>query len=154
MENNIDKPTEQPAPVAETTNQHPYADFLRALADGVPLDEFLSNGREHYFTERQLFEIMKGYLGYTITRKPPPQKTHVINGFEVPAPETEPLNSGQTYWTPHPLRVDWRDSYEWDGESVDQRALERGLIHLTREAAVANAKAMVGIDPATEGGAA
>ena len=140
--------------------EHPYADFLRALADGVPLDDFefrysstvtFSSGNLDVL---DMFVLLSGKNSELIvTRKTPTHKTHQVNGFEVPAPETELLKIGQEYWLPCFSAKDWAgEPYEWDGGSVDQGVLKRGLVHLTKEAAIANAKAMVGIDPATEGG--
>lgn len=78
------------------------------------------------------------------------QETHEVNGYTVPAPVTEPLTKGQGYWLEMPTTTGWCVYAQWRDSEYDQMWLERGLIHLTKEAAVASAKARHGIDP--EGG--
>lgn len=77
-------------------------------------------------------------------RKP---KTIKVNGFEVPEPLKE-VADGATVWLAvcHQEKfVEWYDY--WKNESWIELALQRGLLHETKEAAVAHAKAMLGIDP-------
>lgn len=72
----------------------------------------------------------------------------MVNGFEVPAPETEEPAYGCKYFTPDILcDVLLYDVNRWDGHSYDMRMLEHGLVFLNSDDAVANAKAMLGIDP-------
>lgn len=75
------------------------------------------------------------------------QKTRTINGFEVPIPETEELKVGNWYFSPRILSDEFCEAEKWIGGSSDLRALNRGLVFLTKEDAIANAKAMLGIDP-------
>ena len=72
-------------------------------------------------------------------------KTHiVINGFDVPEPEREPLPNDTTYYVPD-LYNGGAWGYEWDNGEVDHRLLNSGLIHLTKEAATAHAKALISL---------
>lgn len=73
-------------------------------------------------------------------------ETRVINGFEVPAPETVPLDEGANYYLANPLTRTFYSSERWQNTAADRRWLERGLVHLSVEGAVATAKAMPGID--------
>ena len=78
-------------------------------------------------------------------------KTRVINGFEVPAPETEELRQGVMYCISVPTNKGFYCECEWVGDlEFDFLLLERGLVFLTKEDAIANAKAMLGIDPYKE----
>lgn len=79
-------------------------------------------------------------------------KTRIINGFEVPAPETQKLKSGSRYWAASVTNVDFCIKHIWDDDdgAFDIRLLDRGLVFLTDEDAVANTKAMLGIDPYKE----
>lgn len=74
-------------------------------------------------------------------RKP---KTISINGIEVPEPDREPLDAGTLYWIPKLSST--KDvvvfRWAWDG-GIDHRNLERGLVHLTEEAAAQHAKALL-----------
>lgn len=77
-------------------------------------------------------------------------KTRIINGFEVPAPETESLKVGDWYFCPKILCDEFCEGERWGGSSYDLRALNRGLVFLNKKDAIANAKAMLGIDPYEE----
>lgn len=74
-------------------------------------------------------------------------KTRIINGFEVPAPETTKPDCGTAYFTADAIHKDMVDFHEWDNDDYDTRMLKRGLVFLNAEDAIANAKAMLGIDP-------
>lgn len=70
-------------------------------------------------------------------------KTILINGFEVPKPARE-LKHGQAYYSPvlgyTGLTV--LDGFN-SGSKSDKHRLENGLCHLTEEAAIAHAKALL-----------
>ena len=66
-----------------------------------------------------------------------------INGREVPEPVREPLKEGQKYYIPS---LEYSPTYNcvaWADGTFDRFWLERGLIHLTREAATAHAKELL-----------
>ena len=73
--------------------------------------------------------------------------TRTINGFEVPAPEiVAPV--GGPYYIIDLLSSDlFQRITGWDGITKEMAWLRSGLIFTTQEAAIANAKAMLGIDP-------
>lgn len=74
--------------------------------------------------------------------------TRTINGFEVPAPVRDGLSmANATYCVPVINEEELYGVYDWDDDGIDERYLTRGLVFLTKEAAIANAKAMLGIDP-------
>ena len=73
-------------------------------------------------------------------------KTIMVNGFEVPAPLDEMPQDGDVVWVPNPLNRDFV-SYLFFRGTVGALGFARGLLHTTNEAAVAHAKAMLGIDP-------
>jgi len=83
-------------------------------------------------------------------RRKPAIKTHVVNGFEVPAPETEPLALGHHYYVPDPVSVYFFRKCEWENNTFDRQSLERGLVFLAVERAILNGQAMTGIDPYKE----
>ena len=78
-------------------------------------------------------------------------RTHDVNGFTVPAPEVEGLDKGQEYFFPCANHKEWVGWYFWSNDKCDTLLLERRSVFLTQEAAIANAKAMLGIDPYSEG---
>lgn len=77
-------------------------------------------------------------------------KTRIINGFEVPAPETTKPERNAIYFATDVNHADMAGCREWDNDAFDTRMLERGLVFLTKEDAIANAKAMLGINPYEE----
>lgn len=77
-------------------------------------------------------------------------KTIMVNGFEVPEPMREDLNNFERYFTPSVGSDSLCNHHSWESDGYDKRHLSRGLIHLTKEAAIAHAKAMLGIDPNTD----
>lgn len=77
-------------------------------------------------------------------------ETRIINGFEVPAPETEPLTYDTRYYVPLPADVEFYDVWHWTGSDFDLLLLERGLIFLSGKDAIATTQAMLGIDPYSE----
>lgn len=72
-----------------------------------------------------------------------------INGHKVPAPESSPPARGTEYYVPALSYIDPLVLYVWDDDQTDHRCLERGLVHLTKGAASAHAKALLSfkVDP-------
>lgn len=79
-------------------------------------------------------------------RKPEPPKTIMVNGFEVPAPLDMLPDPGDIVWAPNPLGLDFAGRIAYTDVTAKYK-FERGLLHTNRAAAVAHAKAMLGIDP-------
>ena len=79
--------------------------------------------------------------------KPEEPKTIKVNGFDVPEPmRAAPLRMVKFYIPAMTVR-DLHVINSWVGSEYDRRALKLGVAHSTKEAAVAHAKAMLGIDP-------
>ena len=79
--------------------------------------------------------------------------THIINGFEVPVGVGEPVKFGGAYYYEAPYSTDFYDISHWGNYiEKDSILIRRGLIHTTKEAAVASCKARLGIDPYEEEG--
>lgn len=74
-------------------------------------------------------------------------ETRIINGFEVPAPETKKPALDTKYHTPLLTSNCFCCWASWEDDCFDNRALQRGLVFLSEEGAIATAKAMLGIDP-------
>lgn len=74
-------------------------------------------------------------------------KTRIINGFEVPEPVREEPKMGDSYFRASFLSEDFHEKYHWIMDSYDFRLLERGLVFLNAEYAIATAKAILGINP-------
>lgn len=76
-------------------------------------------------------------------------KNHAVNGFEVPVPMSEKPKNGEEYYCASCDGEEYYIGYSWENDSADKRFFSRGLCFSTLEAAAANAKAMIGIDPNT-----
>ena len=74
-------------------------------------------------------------------------RTIMLNNFEVPEPVRNPLNDGDVYYAENPLNRLLFLQTMWYGEEIDNRLLKMGIIHLTKENAIASCKARHGIDP-------
>lgn len=74
-------------------------------------------------------------------------KMRIINGFEVPAPETKVLKNYADFYIVAPTASCLYNTATWTGLSTQIIWLMRGLIFLKKEDAIANAKAMLGIEP-------
>lgn len=73
-----------------------------------------------------------------------PAPRHIeINGHKVPAPESTPPKYRAQYYVPAITHEEPALLYFWDNDETDRRCLERGLVHLTKEAAIAHAKALL-----------
>lgn len=128
--------------------EHPYADILRAIADGKQI-QILKHGHSkwedvsgqvalslvYYNTEYAIDE------NKTIIRIKP--KTININGIEVPEPAREPLKEEQQYWFVYIDASRSQGQSRWDDDPIDYTRLDMGIIHLTKEAAETHAKALL-----------
>lgn len=74
-------------------------------------------------------------------------KTILVNGFEVPEPMREEPEVGSVCFVASINNPAFFYSIYWETISCNKTALSRGLIHSTKSAAIAHAKAMLGIDP-------
>lgn len=133
---------------------HPHAEVLRAIADGIPLDEFeIQLGGFH------LWLPLNGYAGkllnepgmFAIHRR---VRNINVNGFKVPEPCRVMPKVNTNYYCPSPHSPQFCLESVVTGNEYDSVALERGLMHLTKEAAIAHCKALLGFHPAVVGGAA
>lgn len=83
--------------------------------------------------------------------KPEEPKTIKVNGFDVPEPMRETIPVDTPFYLADVVVSKYYSAFYWTASESDTTWLARGLLHTTVEAAVAHAKAMLGIDPyATE----
>lgn len=126
--------------------EHKYAQVLRWIADGEEIQWYGWGGQWHPIEHK---EIMKALSGEDAA---PPEhfqikpRTITVNGREIVEPERKALEDDQAYWVPSIAREELQSQANWAGDAFDLRCLERGLVHLTKENAIAHAKAMLGID--------
>ena len=70
-------------------------------------------------------------------------RTIRIGDIDVPEPVREALPLQTKCFYPMINHYDACDSFTWQGDKFDKMLLSRGLIHLTKEAAIAHAKALI-----------
>ena len=82
--------------------------------------------------------------------KPEPPKTIRIGEYDVPEPVREPLEDDKEYWGVDPTAKELAWKYNWNNAIFCNLMLRRGLIHLTKEAAVIHAKALISLTQAAD----
>lgn len=125
--------------------EHPHAAFLRAIADGEPIENF-----EFTYVEEDGFFGLLHTLGRAllepkalqIRRKP---RTIMIGNTEVQAGITEAPEVDTRTYVADPTACDYRFAETWVGHRSDIWRMKRGLIHLTQEPAEAMGKALAAI---------
>lgn len=130
-------------------SEHKHASVLRAIADGVPLSEFEITCSGWI---SKSWDCLHGYATwlkdpdeYEIRRKP---QHIIVNGFKVPKPLDVMPDDGCVYVSD----IGREHFYETIGTGSiwAARAVQRGIAHSTKKAAITHAKAMLGIDPKWE----
>lgn len=79
-------------------------------------------------------------------RKP---KTIRIGDMEVPEPMKTAPEYGTVYWFPSFRHSKPANNFAWSGDEGDNRMLQRGFCHATKEAAEAHAQALILISGGT-----
>lgn len=131
-----------------------YAHILQAIADGEQIEVL-----EYHFAGLTLYskwfkKPTPEVLQDIAHQKSPDQfrvasnkKTISINGYEFPEPERVVLEIGTVYYTPNLFNERMYDCWTWCRDDSDNWKfnLKRGLIHLTKEAAIAHTKACLSL---------
>lgn len=133
---------------------HKHAEVLRQIADGVPLSEFEvqlldSTGGFWMTLAGRVHAIVSSPEDWKIRRKP---QHIIVNGFKVPKPLDVMPNHRKQLFVPMVSSETFLSTSTESGSSWANVMLDRGILHSTQEAAIAHAKAMLGIDPEWEEG--
>ena len=122
-----------------------YAHVLHAIADGKVIQRYFGNEVvwPTVSSTRLLEFIAAGEAGDPAEYRVKPD-TIMVNGIEVPGPLRVAPADGKPYWIANITSVEF-DQFElcWDGIELEMTWLQRGLVHLSKENAIAHAKAMV-----------
>ena len=129
-----------------TTTPHPYADILRAIADGKNVQWQNSGGSwQNQSVSETLMEISNEEYSPARYRVAP--RTITINGHEVPEPLREmPPDGTEVYWPSFGPEHGGNNTVGTEvGNFKDRLAvmLLQGLLHLTPKAAQAHAEALL-----------
>ncbi len=95
-------------------------------------------------TEAQMVAALRA-KGYLICAP----ATIQIGGIHVPKPLMTPPPRGTQYWCALMDENAMAYEFTWDGDIYDELALKRGMLHLTKENAVAHAKALIKVSGGT-----
>lgn len=117
-------------------------DLLRHIADNVEVGVVWCDGLCSADSILNISEAVTKHA--SIELKP---KTRTLNGFEVPAPMSDKPKNGIKVFYPEIATEILFDSVVWVNDESDNRIFTRKICFSTPEAAIANAKAMLGIDP-------
>jgi hypothetical protein len=126
--------------------EHKYAQVLRWIADGdeVQIRQLVGSTYTSASADRVLVEVIDRQLTPECFRLKP--RTITVNGREIVAGETVEPSFGTKYYAADPYSTVFFSDDKWSGWPEHHEWLRRGLVHLTKENAIAHAKAMLGID--------
>ena len=127
-----------------TRNGHEVTQLhLLDCGDDFPLVSVVNDSVEEYTKEgKYINETGESPLDLFMK-----EETISVNGFEVPKPICKRLVTGDEYYLPGLDRFNFVCCSLWVGDELDLLRFERGIVHTTEEAAIAHAKAMLGINP-------
>ena len=136
----------QPAYAAVRDWYAELAPIIAAAAEGKVVQYLAADG--NWYTSQGAFSHP---IEYRV--KPEEPKTIKVNGFDVPEPMREPVAVCTPFYLADATVSKYYSEFYWTAAESDTSWLARGLLHTTAEAAVAHAKAMLGIDPYADEGA-
>lgn len=119
-------------------------EILQAIIDGKELESIDRAGWEPCTHKEVLFCLADGINTNLFRIK---QNTIKVNGWEIIAGITQPLEDGESYFYAEVSASDYFSQSIWSNHTLDKLWLSRGLIHDTKENSIAHTKAMLGIDP-------
>ena len=122
--------------------EHKYAQVLRWIADCERIQfKYHANGWCDESYSDVLGKVVAGTVEPERFRIAP--RTIIVNGVEVPAPEAAYPEDGVDFYVPDLAEADLFSEGNWDEAEWDLNALDRGLVYLRKEDAIARAKAML-----------
>ena len=133
---------------------HPHARLIMKYAE---IAQTTDKPWEHFEMLRYksavweaIYAPMRFYENIEYRLKPEPPKTIRIGEYDVPEPVREPLEDDKEYWGVDPMAEELAWKYKWNNALFCNLMLRRGLIHLTKEAAVIHAEALLSLTKAAE----
>lgn len=123
-----------------------HADFMSAYAQGEVVEWMPADPSRNQTWRAVETTFSIGLFNRTDFKFRIKPKTILINGIEVPEPvrNESQLAEGQLIYIADPNRDSKVDFWRWDQDLKSPRKfLERGLIHLTQEAAEIHARALL-----------
>ena len=132
---------------------HPHAGLMMKYAE---IAQTTDKPWEHFEVRQNDSCVWKAihlpvrFYSHMEYRLKPEPKTIRIGEYDVPEPVREPLEDDKEYWGVDPMAEELAWKYKWHNALFCNLRLRRGLIHLTKEAAVIHAKALLSLTKAAE----
>lgn len=134
LENNIDEWEE----IFMPTNKHKHYSLIMQWAGDTTQQVWWKTSTGWLKIDKPSWvEDFDYYIG-----DEPPKRKIMIGDVEIDAPEITPPKE---YYVPMITEMRLHVKYVWNGDTHDLLWLKRGLIHLTAEAAIAHAEALINI---------
>ena len=116
------------------------AEVVQAIQDGKKVEYRCPNDtwRELKWENVSLGKLLNSDLQFRLA-----QEMIVVGDVSFPKAESEPLEDDDEYWVADPTCIYYTFSGRWAGDKWDRWALRRGLLHKSKENAVAHAKALI-----------
>lgn len=128
--------------------EHKYAQVLRWIADGTPFQvDTFSGWVDAEIGSSGILSVIADGSAVSPERFRIKPRTVMCNGVEVPAPESVAPASGARYYMVEVDSEEYFNELGWDGTTVENTWLARGLIYLDKDACIARAKAMLLTQP-------
>lgn len=121
-------------------DEHPYADILRAIADGKSIQVRYEDGE---WLDASGDDGIYYVLNMRKLRIKP--STIRIGDCDVPEPVRHKLDYGVRYFVTDPADEELACQSFWGDDETDLMWLERGFIHLNKESAIIHAKALISL---------
>lgn len=130
-----------------------YAHILQAIADGEQievLEPYLEGSTLQFLlwvnkTSTEVLQAIVNQKDSSCFRIASNEKTIDVNVPGFPEPERTVLELGTEYYTPNLFAEEMLDYFVWSADDYDKRNLERGIVHLTKAAAILHAKAALSL---------
>lgn len=123
------------------TTPHKHAELIKKWADDTSQPAWYWDESEGWIACPYGPAWLKD-VKYAIGEKPtyPPAKMCVLAGVEFPMPMTEPPAVRSDYFVAEAAEI---SSMNWDGGSYDMFLLNAGVVHLSKEGAIAHTRALI-----------
>lgn len=116
-------------------------EVLQAIKDGKKV-EYLHTTQDGWCElvdcDFTIENLLDGFYTYRLA-----QEMITVAGIEFPKPEATKLDKDTKYYYPKPTYIDLYDIAHWSDSWLDKFKLSANMIHLTKENAIAHAKALI-----------
>lgn len=122
------------------SNKLSYDEIIRALKEHRTV-EYRCLGHDEWFKLSGMSDVnvfLSDDIEFRMT-----SEMVAVGGVSFPKPELKPLEDGDKYWVADPMAINHAILGLWTDSELDKLALSKGLLHKSRESAIAHAKALI-----------